>query len=151
MNFVLRSVQQNLCPELPEWKFKKQCSKKNSTINAYFGSQLTSATKEQMVELKAKCSAICGDRTVTLNLAPLSATMEFLSSNGKERHAMCIEANLSAALESTTNVTNSGTQDNAILNSWRSRWIRGNIHMINWSSSSVQVFYVCSSSIMFRM
>ena len=28
---------------------------------------------------------------------------------------------------------------------------RGNIHMINWSSSSVQVFYVCSSSIMFRM
>jgi len=39
--------------------------------------------------------------------------MEFLSSNGREKHAMCIEANLSAALESTTNVTNSGTQDNA--------------------------------------
>ena len=113
VNFVLRSVQQNLCPELPEWKFKKQCSKKNSTINAYFGSQLTQATKSQMMELKAKCPTICGDRTVTLNLAPLNATMEFLSSNGREKHAMCIEANLSAALESTTNVTNSGTQDNA--------------------------------------
>ena len=111
VKFVLQSVQQNLCPDLPEWKFKKQCSKKNSAINAYFGSQLTSATKEQMVELKAKCSAICGDRTVTLNLAPLSATMEFLSSNGKERHAMCIEANLAVALESTLNVANSSKQD----------------------------------------
>ena len=120
VKFVLRSVQQNLCPDLPEWKFKKQCSKKNSAINAYFGSQLTSATKEQMVELKAKCSAICGDRTVTLNLAPLSATMEFLSSNGKERHAMCIEANLAVALESTLNVANSSKQDDSTSTTSRS-------------------------------
>ena len=73
-----------------------------------------------MVEHKAKCSAICGDRTVTLNLAPLSATMEFLSSNGKERHAMCIEANLAVALESTLNVANSSKQDDSTSTTSRS-------------------------------
>jgi hypothetical protein len=31
---------------------------------------------------------------------------------------------------------------NVLLNSWRSRWIRGNIHMINWSFSLVEKVFM---------
>ena len=96
--FVLQSVKQELCPDLETWKWKKQCSKKNSTISKYFADQLIATSSGELAAIKTAHSGLCKANTPSLNLAPLPAVVEFLSANDKGRHAMCIESGFLAAL-----------------------------------------------------
>ena len=72
----------------------------SSTIGKFFAEQLTLTNHAEMAMLKnyPPSSSLCGSRTNTLNLAPLSAVVNFLQANGKEGDAFCIGANLTTAL-----------------------------------------------------